>query len=117
MDKWPTKTMESGYDHIPKAVKDEAEPEAVDADMDAALELQRVAVVLMIAEVVRNADIVGQQGDATVYLLHLSAGSAATLAALGADVDKAPAPVADELDDEFTSDLGELDSGEFEDDG
>ena len=125
MDKWPTKTMGSGYDHVPKAFRDEADPAAadVDVDVDVVLELQRAAVVLMIAEVAQNADIVGQEGDSTVYLLHLGTSSADVLAALAADmvtIKKEVEVAAEaELDEglefgEFTSDEG-LDSGEFED--
>ncbi len=92
MDDWPTKPMNSGYDHVPKAFRDdrgdlsvvqvEPEVEVEPADADAMLELQRQALVNMIAEVVKNAEIVGQEGDATVYLMHLGVVGAAVLAAL-----------------------------------
>ncbi len=110
MDKWPTDTMESGYDHVPKAFRDEAEPEAADVDVDEALALQRGSVVLMIAEVVQNADIVGQEGDSTVYLLHLGPEGAGVMAALAVDLATIRKEVA------AASELDEgLDAGEFED--
>ena len=84
----------------------EAEAEVVAQVM----ELQRTAVVELIAAVVRNADIVGQEGDLTVYLLHLDAPSAITLAALRADITEGGAELDEGLEfGEFTSDAGEFD--------
>ena len=106
--------MESGYDHVPKALEAESESEAadVDVDVDVVLELQRDAVVLMIAEIVQNADIVGQEGASTVYLLHLGRASADTLAAMAADL----GAIRKEVEVAAASELDEgLEFGEFED--
>ena len=63
-------------------------PTEVEAEVEEKLlELQRTAVVNMIAEVVETSDIVGQDVNGnTLYLMALSPGNANTLAALFADM-------------------------------
>ena len=75
-----------------------------------AAELQRQAVVELIAEIVSNVDIVGhEKGGRTVYLLYLNPKSADTLASLFTDLEDG-----DPLD---ACELDPLDAGEEEHDG
>ncbi len=72
-------------------------------------DLERQSVVDLMIEVVANADIINTMSDGTtLYVLHLSATAADTLAALFADLE------GDELD---AGELDPLDAGEDEHDG
>ena len=94
MDKWPTSVMESGYDVVPKNFQEPKTegktiiPESGATPKEQVFDLQKQAVVDLIAEIVANADVVGHDTTGrTIYLLSLSPQGADTLAALFTDLE------------------------------
>ena len=82
----------------PPKAEAKAEPANLDDDTAVLTEMQRLAVVAMLLEVIQNSTIVGQEkGGDTVYLIHLSPTSAGTLAALLKDLKEVAAAHAAEV--------------------
>ena len=81
----------------PPQTEAKAEPATLD-DTSVLTEMQRLAVVAMLLEVIQNSSIIGQRGGGdTVYLIHLSPTSAGTLAALLKDLKEVAAAHAKDL--------------------
>jgi len=101
MDAWPTKSMNDGYGHVSKDKPKTRIPESGTVP-ERVSGFDNQTVIDLIYEIVRNADIAGQDATGrTVYIMYLSPKGADTLAAMFASLE----------------DGDELDQGEGEHDG